>query len=183
MKKALKTIMFFKLIVLILLANFAIVASATETVDNSQIPLEQRLIGTWRSELQHSWIVVFREDGTVLDGPPGFRTIYNWQVINDRLIIDGVDWNIRITDNTITVDRYGSRTFTYIWYSGSTEGETSLMLFGVIGIIIIAWIVIVAVIVIIVLIIAHKNRRKQQQILLEMLESSRPYKISIQQKM
>jgi len=164
--------MFSKLIAFILLANFAIAANSVEAIGNSQIPLEQRLIGTWRSELQRSWIVIFREDGTVLDDPPGLCTIYNWQVVNDRLIINGVDWNIHISDNAITVDRYGNRTFTYIWYSYSTEGETSLMFFGIIGIIIIAWIVIIVVIVTIVLICVRRNRRKEQQILHDILEDS-----------
>ena len=131
--------------------------STTSVAADSQPPLEQRLIGTWRWENQHSWIVVFREDGTLLDGPPGFRTVYNWQVVDERLFVNGVDWNIRLTDSTITVTRYGRSTYTYIWYSDSTEGETSLWL----PILVVMFIIIV--IGVIVLIIVLSRRKKRQK--------------------
>jgi len=159
MKKTLKAITLSSIIALIMLANFAIIASAAVPIDNSQIPLEQRLIGTWRWTNQHSWIIVFREDGTMLDGGPGLRTIYNWMVVNDRLFVNGVDWNIRITDSTITVERYGrsTNTNTYVWYSDSTDGETSMWFMAIILIVILA--AIAGIVVGIVLLCTRKSRR------------------------
>ena len=155
MKKILKTIIISNIIAIILLANLAIVSNATSTIDCTQSSLEQHLIGTWRWEYQHSWIIVFREDGTMLDGTPLLRTNHNWEIVNDRLFVDGDDWNIRTTANTITVDRLGS-TYTYIWYSDSTEGGTShLIVFIIIGTI--------AVIGIIVFTFVRRSRRKRQE--------------------
>ena len=161
MKKTLKTIILFSLIALMLLANLAIVASATAAANDSQIPLEQRLVGTWRWESQHSWIVVFRADGTMLDGPPGMRINYNWMVVNDRLFVDGEDWNVRFIDNNMILDRWGTDTYIYFWYSDSTEGETSFMLIWIIAIVILA--VIGLIVFLIVFLIVRKNRRKDQQ--------------------
>jgi len=160
MKKTLKTIILFSLIALMLLANLAIVASATAAANDSQIPLEQRLVGTWRWESQHSWIVVFRADGTMLDGPRGLRANYNWMVVNDRLFVDGEDWNVRFIDDNMILDRLG-RTYIYFWYSDSTEGETSFMLIWIIAIVILA--VIGLIVFLIVFLIVRKNRRKDQQ--------------------
>ena len=88
MKKALKTILFISVITFILSAYLTVAASEDDPFD---IPLEQRLIGTWRWEDQYSYIVVFREEGTMLDGPPGLRTLHNWQIVNGRLFVDGAD--------------------------------------------------------------------------------------------
>ena len=154
MKKIWRSAVLAILIAVLLSTSFALGAS-----DNAQAPLDQRLLGTWRWEYQHSWIVVFREDGTLLDGPPILRTTYSWQVVNDRLIVDGVDWNIRFTGDTFTVDRYGRNSYTYVWYSASTEGETSYLFFfillGVLG-------VIVFVVVLIIVLSARKRRRKRE---------------------
>ena len=168
MKKTFKPALLFNLIVLILLSNLVISASAADTAYNVQIPLEQRLIGTWRWESPNSsWIIVFREDGTMLDGPSFHRTIYNWQVIDDRLIVNGIDWNIRVTDNTITLDRRGRshRTYTYVRYSDSTEGETSARIFYIIAA------VIVFVIVTVSLIAIRVSRRRRQR----MQSQSQPF--------
>ncbi|MCL2842964.1 MAG: hypothetical protein FWE28_05780 [Oscillospiraceae bacterium] len=166
MKKTIRTILLLKLVGIMLLANLAIVASATDSIDPSPVSLEKHLIGTWRWEAtSSSWRIIFREDGTMLDGPSSFRTIYNWQAVNDRLIVNGIDWNIRLTDNAITVDRYGqgNNTHTYIWYSDSTEGETS---FTFIWLILIVLLIPVGVIVLIVVLV-RKRKRKQLNRLLE----------------
>lgn len=158
MKKTLKIIIISGLIALMLLTNWALATNTTDVTDDAY-SLEQRLIGTWRWENPlSSWIIIFREDGTMLDGPSFLRTSYNWQVVNGRLLVNGVDWNIRITDNTITVDRYGRNTHTYVWYSDSTEGETSLLLLGLIGIVMM---IVIGTIVTIVLI--RRNRRKKRK--------------------
>jgi len=123
MKKIFKTAVLIMLITLTLLVNLTIIASATETIDDSQMSIEERLIGTWIWERGNSWLIIFREDGTLLDGPYGMRRLHDWEIVNDRLLIDGIDWNLRINDGSITVDRLGRRTYTYSWYSDSTEGE------------------------------------------------------------
>jgi len=156
MKKTLGIIFLSGVIILLLFANLSVVAGADQPIDNSQILLEQRLIGTWRWESQHSWIVVFREDGTMLDGPPGLRLIYDWRIVDGRLFIDGEDRNLRITDNAITFDR-SHGTYTYVWYSDSIEGATSFWLPVIIGI------AILAVITIVIVLLARRSRRKNQQ--------------------
>ena len=158
MKRAFTIIKLLTLTAIIVLTNLIPIASATNVAAESQISLKQHLIGTWRWEHQHSWILIFREDSTMLDGPPGFRTVYSWQIVDDRLIVDGVDWNIRLADNTITIDRYGRSTHTYVWYSDSTEGETTLWLIAFIGIIIAVGIGIF------VFIFVRRSRRKKRQI-------------------
>jgi len=166
MKKTLK-MGIFCIVVVVLLTSLVFVAGATEAefVDESRISLEQRIIGTWRWENQHSWIVVFREDGTMLDGAPLWRSFYNWSVIDDRLIVDGVDWNIRIDGDAITVDRYGSSffTYTYVWYGDSTEGEASFLIFYIIAAIII-FIIAASIVVGIILLVyfGRKNRNKNE---------------------
>ena len=161
MKKILQTIMLSGLIVFILLGSPALAASTAQADTNSQMPLEWRLIGTWRWEGQHSWIMVFREDGTMLDGPPGLRSTYNWEVVGNSLIVDGADWNIQITGNTITVDRYGrSRSrYTYVWYSDSTEGATSSWFLVIIGILILS----IAGAVVLSVVRRDQRRKRQEQ--------------------
>ena len=159
MKKTMKTILLSSLIVLLLLTSVPAVATAAETAGQTEQPLEERLIGTWRWEGQHSWIMVFREDGTLLDGPPGMRTTYNWQVRGDRLFVNGEDWNIRINRDRITVDRLGS-TYSYVWYSDSTEGETSWWCFIVGGLIFLA--VIALIIILIVRSVSRRRKRREQ---------------------
>lgn len=159
MKRVLKSVLLLSLITLISIVGFALAAGAT--TDNSQAPLEERLIGTWRWEDQHSWTLIFREDGTVLDGPPGMRTPYNWSVVNDRLIVDGEDWNVRITDNTLTADRYFGISYTYNWYSDSTEGEASI--WGIVLACGAVFVVIAAVIGAVVFVLVRRSRRKAQQ--------------------
>ena len=157
-----KAFKFFVLSGIIILSLLVPATAYAAPVDNGQTPLEQRLIGTWRWDTGRSWIMVFREDGTMLDGFPGLRTTYNWQVVNNRLFVNGVDWNIRITDNTITLDRYGRSTYTYVWYSSSTDGDTSLWLLAIIGIMILtAFAAIVAVVT--WLIIRRRGRQRDQQ--------------------
>ena len=165
MKKILKTIVISSLVILILLGNLALAAGASNAAANPTLPLEERLIGTWRWEGQHSWLFIFREDGTILDGPPGLRTIYNWQVVGDRLIVDGVDWNLSIEpmlvlntgDNiSFSVDRFGER-YTYIWYSDSTEGETSSWLLAVFAAV---FLVVIGLMVLIVVRIVRRRKRE-----------------------
>ncbi|MCL2427420.1 MAG: zinc ribbon domain-containing protein [Oscillospiraceae bacterium] len=160
MKKAIRLSILFLLISLLLLTTSAIAINTIET-DDMDISLEEHLIGTWRWGTQHSWIVIFREDGTMLDGPPGIRTIYSWQIIDGRLYVDNVDWNLNIVnENTITMFRSGS-THTYIWYSDSTDGETSLwIIWVIIGVVLL---VIAGIIVTIVLIAVRAGRRKQKK--------------------
>jgi len=122
MKKTFKTIILFKLIALILLANLVVIASAVEAIDDSQISLEERLIGTWRWERDGNWRIIFREDGTLLYGLYGLRSLYDWEIVDGRLFIGGIDWNLRMGDSTITVDQHGGRTYIFIWVSDSTEG-------------------------------------------------------------
>jgi len=155
-----KASLLFGLVILISLMSFALVAAA----DNSQAPLEERLIGTWRWEDQYSWTLIFREDGTVLDGPPGMRTPLNWQVVNDRLIVDGEDWNVRFVGDTFTADRYFGISYTYIWDSDSTEGEASV--WGIVAIILACgavFVVIAVAIGAVVIVLVRRNKRKAQE--------------------
>jgi len=163
MKKTIRLITLFVLISVLLLTTSAIAADATEINDSANMSPEERLIGTWRWESQHSWIVVFREDGTMLDGPPGIRTTYNWRIIGGRLYVDGVDWDLNFIDeNSITMRRDGV-TYLYFWYSDSTEGETSVWIIWVIlGVILL---VIAGIVVIIVLVATRASRRKQQRMM------------------
>jgi len=172
MKKLFKILIISKLITLVLFSNLVIALNATDITEDTENSLEQRLIGTWRWEMQHSWIVIFREDGTMLDGSPGMRTPHNWMIFNGRLLIDGEDWNLRIQEDTITVDRSGA-TYTYIWYSDSTEGETSHWGFLIIlGIVII---IICSVTITIVLIFTRRRRRKTQQTSSQYAAQQSPY--------
>ena len=161
MSKKIITTCFF---VMMLFVNVTFVlANAVDNETDSQIPLEQQLIGTWRWEVMDSWILVFREDGTMIDGVPGFRTEYSWEVVDDRLMVDGIDWNLRWDVRTewpplaIVVDRYGRDTYTYVWHSSSTEAETSMWLF---------WLFIsfvVGLIVLVVWLIKRRKKRKESQ--------------------
>ena len=164
MKKTRKAILFFGLIVLLLLLNLAVAASATDAADRAELPLEERLIGTWRWDSEgSSWLIIFRADGTMLDGPAIFRTSYNWQIVGGRLIVDGIDWNIHMSDNAFTVARYGQRinTHTYVWYSDSTEGETTSLPIGrIISTALIAGAVILVVAAIILIVALRMNQRK-----------------------
>ena len=174
MKKSFKIIMFAKLIVIMVLMNLAVAAGEPYYTDynytaDSEISLEQQLIGTWRWEADNSFIIVFREDGTMLDGWPWLRTIYNWRAVDGRLIVNGADWNIRFYgDAMFTVARYGQswNTHTYAWYSDSTEGEPSLMILAIFGIIIliaVGVLVLAGVIVLVVLLLVRRNKRRKQQ--------------------
>jgi hypothetical protein len=159
-KKILKAIILTSLISFLFQGTLVNAASTTNVINDSEIPLEEFLIGTWRWTTMDSWVVIFREDNTMLDGPPGLRTVYSWQIINDRLFVDGDDWNLRITNNTITVDRLSS-TYTYVWYSDSTEGETSLWLLGIVTIFII---VIIGIIVLIIVLISRRKKRRTENV-------------------
>ncbi|MCL2201390.1 MAG: hypothetical protein FWB75_05435 [Oscillospiraceae bacterium] len=156
MKKTLKTILITGLVALVLIANVAIVADTASA--DTDVSLEERLIGTWRWVDQHSWIVVFREDGTMLDGPPGLRTFYNWMIVNDRLFVNGVDWNLQLTDDTMSLTRSGV-TYLYVWYSDSTEGEANLLWLIIIPIVI----VLIIVLVIVLLVRRSRKRRREMQ--------------------
>ena len=172
MKRIFKILIISKLIALVLFSNLAIALSATDTTEDTENSLEQRLLGTWRWETQHSWVIIFREDGTMLDGTPGMRTTHSWRIVNGRLHVDSEDWNLRINEDTITVDRLGD-TFTYIWYSDSTEGETSY--WGILIILGIVIIIISGVIITIVLVIKRRSRRKTQQTSSQYAAQRSPY--------
>ena len=62
------------------------------------------------------------EDGIVLDGMPGFRTEYRWEVVDDRLIVDGEGWNIRFRGGSFTAYRFGD-IYRYICYNDSMKEE------------------------------------------------------------
>ena len=168
MKKTIKIIVLSGLMAIILLANFTTVATALavaspSTIGRANAPLEQQLIGTWRWNDSPSWIVVFREDGTMLDGTSIWRTTFNWRVVNDRLLIDGVDWNVRIVGDTMTLDRHGfNTTYTYTWYSHSTEGETSGLIWLILLIFFLVLIAVITIVVIIVVRTSIKNNKQRQ---------------------
>ncbi|MCL2562481.1 MAG: hypothetical protein FWE08_00370 [Oscillospiraceae bacterium] len=137
MKRLLKIGICLYLIAVMLSASFALGASANGSYPQENAEpsaLEELLVGTWRWETSDSWLIMFRPDGTGVDGPPGLRTRFVWHVENDRLFIDGTDYNIRIHGDTITLDRFFSRTsYTYIRHSDETDLATSFWLFIVLG--------------------------------------------------
>ena len=137
MKKMLKIGVWISVIFLVLFSGFTIAASADEVypdADTEPISLEELLIGTWRWTDTNSYIIVFRPDGTGISGFPGLRFELVWHVDNGRLFIDGLDQNIRIDDDTITIDRFFSgTTYTYFRYSYETDASTSGWLLAVIG--------------------------------------------------
>jgi len=151
MKKILKHVVLVILIAVVLFANFGIGASASE-------PLEEMLIGTWRWDTNSSWIVVFRPDGTGVDGLPGFRTEFTWHVTNDRLFMDGEDTNIRISGDRMTLGRLGS-TYTYIWDSDATEAETSIWL--IVTILILLFVVLPVGLIILIIVLVRRRRRRR----------------------
>ncbi|MCL2379719.1 MAG: hypothetical protein FWC81_02890 [Coriobacteriia bacterium] len=167
MKKVFRLITLSILITFILSASVAIAANTAIAVSNSQESIEQQLIGTWQWDYGDYWLLIFREDGTLLDGPPGLRTTYNWQVADGRLFVDGDDWNMRIDGNTLTLDRFGSD-HTYFWYSDSTEGEESLWALGVIALGCIFTIAVIAVVIILFFVL--RNRRQKQEMQAQMAQ-------------
>ena len=142
---------------IVLFANFAITASANEPQEREPLSLEERLIGTWRWTDQHNWILVFREDGTMIDGSPGLRSTHNWMVLNGRLLVDGADWNVRFTGNMITLDR-PIGTFSYVWYSSSTDAESGFWILAVIGGIIL---LVIAGVIVLIVVLVKKSGNKQ----------------------
>lgn len=151
-------------LVLLLQVSPALQVTAIGVGTQGEVSLEEHLIGTWRWETSSSWLVIFREDGTMLDGPPGLRTIYQWQIVNGRLMVDGVDWNLRIGEDSITLDRYGRNIYRYVWYSDATEGDTSFWLIWVI-LAVIVLIIVVPTVLITRIIVRRKNRKKQEPLL------------------
>jgi len=151
MKKILKNVILLSLIAVVLFTGFGISASASE-------PLEEMLIGTWRWDTGDSYILVFRPNGTGVSGVPGIRVSFDWHVINDRLLMDGEDTNIRISGNRITLDRIGS-TYTYIRYSDATEVETGIWL--LVTILIILFIVLPIGIIVLIIVLVRRSRRRR----------------------
>ena len=121
-------------------------------------PLEQMLVGTWRWTGGESYILVFRPDGTGLSGIPGLRTGFAWSVRDGRLFVDGVDQNIRVEGNNITLDRIVG-THTYFFYSSDTDAATSWTVFIVIGVLILLFVV--GMIVLVVVLIIKLSRRNR----------------------
>jgi hypothetical protein len=157
-----------KIKIFVILATFLLIGavSVSATESNSQLPLEQRLIGTWQWDGPSDWVIIFREDGTLLDGTALFRNQHSWRVADERLIIDGIDWNIRFNGDTFTVNRHGfSGEYTYFWYSDSVEGETSFLFVGVLAII---FLVIVAFAVIIIVSAIVLSKRSEQRSIQQM---------------
>ncbi|MCL2372712.1 MAG: lipocalin family protein [Defluviitaleaceae bacterium] len=149
-------------IAIILLASLTPAANATEWRNDPQFSLEQHLIGTWRWVSPGNYTIVFREDGVMISGMPGLRIPGNWMVVDNRLIVDGEDLNIRIVDDSIILDRLGS-TFIYEWYSDSTEGEASLRTFMIIGIVAIVFVLafVVGIIVLIVVLVIRRGKKRE----------------------
>jgi len=157
--KKLARILLVIIIVLILAGSFTIIAS-TDDGDLQTIllgeSLEEFLIGTWHFT-DTDWILVFREDGTLIDGLPGMRRTSTWQVIYGRLLVDNRDWNLRVSGDKITVDRL-SGTYSYIWYSDSTEAVTEMWFFGVLIIAVLA--IIACIVVLMVTLVSLRNRMR-----------------------
>ena len=170
MKKLFKLIILSTFTISLLSANVAFASNAVTIANDSQSSIEEQLIGTWRWEDQHSWLLVFSEDGTVLDGPPGMRVNYNWQIVDGRLLIDGADQNMRIDGNTLTLDRLGS-TYTYNWYSASTEAEESFWALGIIALGCIAAIVVIVIAIIVFFVLRSRKQKEEMQAQMNQMQS------------
>jgi len=169
-KKLFKLIILSTFAISLLSANVAFASNAVTIANDSQSSIEEQLIGTWRWEDQHSWLLVFSEDGTVLDGPPGMRVNYNWQIVDGRLLIDGADQNMRIDGNTLTLDRLGS-TYTYNWYSASTEAEESFWALGIIALGCIAAIVVIVIAIIVFFVLRSRKQKEEMQAQMNQMQS------------
>jgi len=147
-------------VVCLMVAALSMAFATTASANRANMPLEQMLVGTWRWDETSAWIVVFRPDGTGVDGMPGLRTEFNWHVRDGRLFWDGVDTNFRGNHNAITLDRLGS-TYTYLRYSDSYDATTSLWL--IITILVIVFLVLpIGVIILIVVLIKRKKRKNTE---------------------
>jgi len=110
------------LLAFIITSTFPATFFAAST-SSTPIPLNQRLIGTWMWD-DGLWTIVFRDDGVMFDGVPGMQTTRAWRADGDRLFVDGIDWNIRLSGETMTVDRDGISwiSYTYTRHSDATDG-------------------------------------------------------------
>jgi len=170
MKKIFKVIILSFLAISILAPSVAMATNTVVAVSNSQESIEQQLIGTWRWHDGDYWILIFRADGTVLDGPPGMRTTYSWHIAGDRLIVDGEDWNMRLDGDMLTVNRFGS-THTYFWYSDSTEGEESLWGIGIILGGCFFTLVVIAIAIILFFVLRNRKQKKDMQAQMAQMQS------------
>jgi len=134
---------------------------ATPTTNNTEQTLEDRLIGTW--DWNDSYRIIFRADGTMQTGIWPFRVNRNWTVTNNRLIVDGVDWQIQMSNDgrSFSVFRPDlNMRYTYVRYSDDYVGTSA------------AWVVILggfcclifvgAIILIIVLVVRKKKKPNPQ---------------------
>lgn len=118
---------FFVLLIVLPILLSSIVAFAIELPQEDDVSqsLEDILIGTWRWETSHSWTVVFRADGTGVDGSPGLRSEFVWHVDNDRLFFNGTDVNLRVHNDIIIFERFSGTSYTYFRYSDNTDATAS----------------------------------------------------------
>jgi len=166
MRKTLKIGMLASLLAVMLFAGLASSVSATSNGtarqgSTAQQPLEEMLVGTWRWVNINSYILVFRPDGTGASGFPGLRIGFVWSVVDGRLFVDGVDQNIRVDGNMITLDRLND-VYTYRRYSDATDISTDFTALIVIGVIVL--VLIVGTIVLVVVLVSRSARRSRQHL-------------------
>jgi len=98
-------------------------AHANQLYDEHESNIDHAVVGTWKRD---TWrgvrIYVFREDGTLLWGPPGARRESTWHVENGHVrAFDATNSYIPNRAHGILTVQSRGVSYTYVFYSDATD--------------------------------------------------------------
>lgn len=125
--------------------------------------LEERLIGTWAWADSDTYRIIFRADGTMTTGMWPLRVNRTWTVTNNRLIVDGTDWQLQLSNDgrsfSVLRPDLGTR-YTYTRFSDDYASSSAAWVFIVGGF---CCLIFVGAIILIIVLVMRKKKKPNPQ--------------------